>query len=184
VTELEQVCGGEGRAAEVIDVDRSHARLGIGIDQDAWQTDAPEGVKTAIPRQAQADEAVYGGTSDGTLEGAIQGWNEQKREVVLLADLADAADQERRERVFKDDLNRLWNQETYGSASFGRKRSGGWMRGVAELPGDRHDAFARGLADFVGVIERKRNGRLGDPCRRSHIRDPNPAHAFTPSRPS
>src|SRR6266851_4275211 len=166
MTEFEQMLGGESRTAEVIDVDSGHAWLGICVDQDAGQTNAPEGVKTTIPSQAQADKAVYGGTADGTLEGAIQGWNQQKRQVVLLADLADAADQERRERIRKDHLNRLWNEESDGSASFGGKRSSGWMRGIAELASDRHDALARGLADLIGVIESKRNGRLGDPRRR------------------
>src|SRR5260370_26392390 len=146
------MCGGESRAAEVIDVDSGHARLGISIDQDAGQTNAPEGVKAAIPSQAQADKAVYGSTADGTLEGAIQGWNQQKRQVVLLADLSDAADQERCERVRKDHLNRLWNEESYGSASFGGNQSSGWMRGIAQLAGDRHAALQRGLAVLLGGI--------------------------------
>src|SRR5260370_33743992 len=107
------MCGGESRAAEVIDVDSGHARLGISIDQDAGQTNAPEGVKAAIPSQAQADKAVYGSTADGTLEGAIQGRNQHKRQVVLLSDLSAAADQERCEQVRISDRNRPWNEQSF-----------------------------------------------------------------------
>src|SRR5260370_2692240 len=107
------MCGGESRAAEVIDVDSGHARLGISIDKDAGQTNAPEGVKAAIPNQAQADKAVYGGTADGTLEGAIQGRNQQKPQVVSLAHLSHATDPDRCAPLRKDHLTRLRNAQPY-----------------------------------------------------------------------
>src|SRR5260370_16897026 len=112
------MCGGESRAAEVIDVDSGHARLGISIDQDAGQTNAPEGVKAAIPSQAQADKAVYGGTADGTLEGAIQGWNQQKRQDVWPPDPPAAAPHDQCQPAPPTPPTPLRNQQPSASPCF------------------------------------------------------------------
>src|SRR5258708_6440942 len=78
VTKLQQVPRGEGRTAEVIDVDRGNAGLGISVDQNAGHADPSEHFEAAIPRQAEADETVNGRSADGGLEGAVQGGDQQQ----------------------------------------------------------------------------------------------------------
>src|SRR5258708_9151982 len=184
MSELEDVERRRFGSALVVDVDRGVGGRGEGGREPGREADAVEHLQGPIVRaQAEADEAVDRRLPDRSFEGTVQGWDEQHREVVLLAELAETLDELAREGVRKDGGKARGDEDADRPAAAHREGAGGRVRRVAQLVRDAEDALQGRLAELFGDVESKRDRGLRDAGCDCHVSDGDPSHpGLTPNQ--
>jgi hypothetical protein len=180
VTEVQQVAGRGGGAAAVVDPDVPRARQPGAVDDDEGQPAVDDGREPALGGDVavtdhRVDERDAG---DGTVRPA---GDEDQGEVLALAHLADALEEQDRRGIAEPERHRcpVDQAERVHAAPRERRRERVGPR-VAQLACRAQHAAAQARAQALGVVVGVGHGGPGDAegTRHGRERDP-PARAST-----
>ena len=197
VAEVQQVAGRGGGAAAVVDPDVPGARQPRAVDDDEGQAAVDDGRESALGGDVAVTD--HGVDERDAGDGAVRpAGDEHQGEVLALAHLADALEEQDRGRVAEPERHRcsVDQAQRVHPAPRERRRERVGAR-VAQLARRAQHAAAQARAQALGVVvgvghggpgdaEGARHGRERDPpapaSARLHAPDP-PASRPVPGRP-
>src|SRR5207249_2671287 len=149
----------------------------FGIDEHGRRAQRLDDLeRPVVGGETEADETVDRSVADGRLERSVERRHQQHRQVVLLAELAQALDELADEGVGEHGRKPLRDEDADGAAAPGGESTRGGVRRVAEVMGDPEDALERGLAEPLRVVEGERDGGLRHAGRAGDVSDGDPGH--------